>query len=312
MPINKAGSPVLDFESPEIYRSVLEELPAGLYLVDRHRRIVFWNAGAERICGYLRQDVVGKFLRQHLFATSDGTAEAWAQEYDPLDQVLRDGKTSSAHVSILHKEGYRVPVLLQSVPIRNEHGNIIGAAECFEDNPAASERSRRRSALGGLIGLDETTGLPSRNSMTFHVQERMSLFADGHADFAIVLIEVDDLERLRAMRGPSVVNSILRVLSHTLENSIRPTDAVGAWSGHRFLAVLNDCREPELEPVANRIRKMIGQSEIEWWGERIAVTAALGGAACQAGDTMESLLDRAERSVAESKAAGGNRVTVVR
>ena len=79
-----------EFENPDIYRSVLEELPAGVYLVDRHRRIVFWNAGAERICGYLRQDVVGRFLRDHLFATnneSDGN-----NDYAPAATQLRDDR----------------------------------------------------------------------------------------------------------------------------------------------------------------------------------------------------------------------------
>ena len=298
-----------EFEKPEIYRAVLEELPAGVYFVDRCKRIVFWNSGAERICGYLRQDVVGRFQRDHLFARNDGQEGG---DFDPLDQVLRDGKSSTIHVSILHKEGYRVPIILQTVPIRNEQGKVIGAAECFDDNIAASERSQRRSALGGLIGLDDLTGLPSKNSMVSHLQERLSLFAERRADFGIVLIAVDELENLQAARGPSVVSSVLRVLAHTVENSLRPTYAVGAWSHHRFLAVLNDCREPDLEPVADRIRQMIGRSEIEWWGDRIAVTAALGATSCQAGDTLESLLDRAGSSLTESRTSGGNRVTVAK
>jgi PAS domain S-box-containing protein len=52
-----------EFDSPEIFRSVLETLLTGVYLVDRNRKILFWNDGAEEITGYLRQDVVGRFLR---------------------------------------------------------------------------------------------------------------------------------------------------------------------------------------------------------------------------------------------------------
>jgi len=39
----------------EVYKSVLESLPIGVYLVDRHRRVLSWNRGAERLTGYLRQ-----------------------------------------------------------------------------------------------------------------------------------------------------------------------------------------------------------------------------------------------------------------
>lgn len=42
---------------PEIYRSVLEHLETGVYIVDRNRRVRFWNEGAEQITGFLRQDV---------------------------------------------------------------------------------------------------------------------------------------------------------------------------------------------------------------------------------------------------------------
>jgi diguanylate cyclase (GGDEF)-like protein/PAS domain S-box-containing protein len=293
-----------DFDKPEIYRSVLEVLPTGVYLVDRSRRILFWNAGAESICGYLRQDVVGRFLREHLLATTDG-----GDDYDPLNLVLREGKSSTAHVSILHKEGYRVPIVLQTVPIRNEHGNIIGAAECFEGNVAASERTRRKTGTGGLVGLDEVTGLASRLSMEGYIRDRLALFEERRAEFGILLIQVDHMDDLRAARGPGVVPSVLRVAAHTIENSLRPGDELGAWSDNRFVAVLEDCRETDLANVGNRVRKMIGQSEVEWWGDRFAVTAALGGTGCRTGDTWESLLERAERSLVESAEAGGNRFT---
>ena len=49
----------------EIYQTVLDGLQAGAYVVDRNRRIRIWNKGAVRITVYLRQDVVGRFLREH-------------------------------------------------------------------------------------------------------------------------------------------------------------------------------------------------------------------------------------------------------
>lgn len=70
------------------------------------------------------------------------------------------------------------------------------------------------------------------------------------------------------------------------------------------------CRETDVESVANRIRKMIAQSEVEWWGDTFSVTASLGGAGIRVEDTPELLVERAERSLAQSIAAGGNLVTV--
>ena len=47
-----------EIRDPEVYQTVLDGLEQGVYVVDLNRRIVFWNAAAERISGYLRHEVV--------------------------------------------------------------------------------------------------------------------------------------------------------------------------------------------------------------------------------------------------------------
>ena len=54
--------PLID--DPEIYRTVLDNVAAGVCMVDRDGKILLWNAGAERITGFFRQDVVGHPVRQ--------------------------------------------------------------------------------------------------------------------------------------------------------------------------------------------------------------------------------------------------------
>jgi hypothetical protein len=56
---------------------------------------------------------------------------------------------------------------------------------------------------------------------------------------------------------------------------------------------------------------MICQSEVEWWGDTISVTAAFGGAGSRPGDTLELLVARAGKCLARSLVEGGNRVTVI-
>ena len=300
-----------EFDNPEIFRSILETLPTGVYLVDRNRKILFWNSGAEEITGYLRQDVVGHFLREHLLATSDEPKDVDSDPTDPLSGVFRDGKSTTANVSILHKEGYRVPIVLRSVPIRSERGAIVVAAECFDINISASDRTRRHAVIAESGCLDEVLGIPARTFMEPHLRERVTAFAERQIPFGILLIQVDQMDHLRAARGPGVVPTVLRVVARTIENSLRTTDLVGCWSENQFLAVLMECRETEVERVAHRIMKMICQSEIEWWGDKISVTAAFGGAGSRPGDTLELLVGRAGKSLLRSIAEGGNRVTII-
>ena len=302
---------MLELDNPEIFRSVLEHLETGVYLVDRTRRILFWNEGAEKITGYLRQDVVGRFLRDHLLSPNGETNNADSDVTDPLNLVFRDGKSSIADVSILHKDGYRIPIVLRTVPIRNTRGAVIAAAESFDKNLSASERTRRQAVVAELGCLDGVTGVPGKTYMDTRLAETMTLFKERRAPFGILIVEVEQLDHFLKTRGPGIVPTVLRVVGQDIENSLRPADLVGRWSENQFIALMTECRESDVVRVGDRVRKMIGNSEIEWWGDRIRVAVALGGAGVRPDDTVELLLERAGKSLQESIAAGGNRVTVI-
>ncbi|MCK5682659.1 PAS domain S-box protein [bacterium] len=46
--------------SEGFFNSILDQLYDGVYLTDLDRRILFWNKAAERITGYLADEVLGK------------------------------------------------------------------------------------------------------------------------------------------------------------------------------------------------------------------------------------------------------------
>jgi diguanylate cyclase (GGDEF)-like protein len=147
--------------------------------------------------------------------------------------------------------------------------------------------------------------------METRIVESLATFAKGYTSFAILIVQVDQIDHFLKTCGSGVVPTILRVVAQTIENSLRPSDIAGRWSENRFMVVLAECNEAEVMSVGDRIRKMIGNSEIEWWGDTFPVAAALGGAGVRPGDTLESLVERAEKSLLESIAAGGNRITVL-
>jgi diguanylate cyclase (GGDEF)-like protein/PAS domain S-box-containing protein len=300
-----------ELDDPEIYQTVLDSLETGVYFVDRNRRIRFWNEGAEKITGYLRQDVVGRFLRDHLLTTGDDVKDLDSDPDDPINLAFRDGKPSIMDVSILHKDGYRVPIVLRTNPIRNIRGAVVGAAESFEKNRSASDWTRRQAGFADFGCLDAVTGVAAQSFMETQLRENLITFAEHHIPFGILLVEIDHMDQFRASRGPGIVPTILRIIAQSVENCVRPTDLVGCWGENQFLAILLECKESEVALVGERVRRMISRSEIEWWGDKFSVTSPLGGAGCRAGDTPESLVARAAASLKESVGKGGNCVTVL-
>src|SRR5215467_6168993 len=91
-----------DFDDPEIFRTVIETLQTGVYAVDRDRRIMLWNDGAERITGYLRQDVVGRTFGEGLLMHCDANGCELPGELSPLAATILDGRRRLSRVGERH------------------------------------------------------------------------------------------------------------------------------------------------------------------------------------------------------------------
>ncbi|MGH9746595.1 MAG: diguanylate cyclase domain-containing protein [Candidatus Acidiferrales bacterium] len=300
-----------ELENPAVFRTILESLQTGIYLVDRDQKILFWNDGAERITGYLRQDVVGRFCVETLLANRGGRDSFASDASDAIVAVLRDGKPVAVNVSMRHKDGHRVLVRLRAVPIRNSHGTVIGAAESFEESLSVSSWDRRQGKLSDFGCIDEETGVLNRKYLFFQMREQLSTYTEYRIPFSVLCIQIDQLDHFQATHGARAVSAVQHAIAQTLGNSLRPTDFLGRLSERLFLAILTECKGPEIENVAKRLKRMVGFTDISWWGDKLSVTASFGGASSVPGDTIEVLVSRAEAALLASTTAGGNQLTVL-
>ncbi|MGA8145311.1 MAG: diguanylate cyclase, partial [Candidatus Acidiferrales bacterium] len=242
---------------------------------------------------------------------NQGTQDRFASDAAAaIAAVLRDGRPVAVNVSLCHKEGHRVLVRLRAVPIRNSHGTVIGAAESFEESLTVSSWDRRQGKLAVFGCIDEESGVFNREFLLFQIRERLETFNQYRIPFSVLCIQVDQIDHFQAARGIRAVSAIQRAVAQTLGNSLRPTDLLGRLSECHFLAVLAECKNVEIESVAKRLGKMVGYTEISWWGDKLTVTASFGGTSSVPGDTVESIVARAEASLTGGDAIGGNRITV--
>jgi diguanylate cyclase (GGDEF)-like protein/PAS domain S-box-containing protein len=288
---------MLEFANPDIYRLVLEELLAGVYLVDCEQKVHFWNLGAERITGYLSQEMLGRPVPEITFSDKTKNEKAANNENSPLVEAIREGKPIQTEAYLRHKQGHRVPVRLRAIPIRNGQNKLIGAAACFDENTSISEWNRRRSKLEEFGCIDDDTGVPNIEFILTQLRECLDAYEKHHIPFGVLCIEVDRMEELHASYGQIAVANITRVVAHALENSLRPTDWLGRWTDKRFLAILTECSAVEFGKIGKRLQNMVNGSETDWWGDKISVTVSYSGTAARQGDSIESLLERVQETL---------------
>ncbi len=296
--------------NPDIYRAVLESLPIGVYLTDRKRQIAFWNASAERITGYLGQEVIGHFCHDNLLMHCDENQVAMCGCACPLAQTVQDGRDREANLFLRHKDGQRIPVHVRAVPVRDEFGAIIGAAECFEERSFRGIQMRCPH-LRGPASLDEVTQIPDRQTTLAGLGAALEEFAASQSPFGVLSIAVDNLDHVRHVDGCQAVNQVLYAAAQTLSAGTRPEDLVGLWREDRFAALVACPAADGLRSCAGRLRRLVSLASVPWWGDRLSVTVSMGGTMVRPGDTVESLLGRAEKALQSAMAENADSVLVL-
>jgi PAS domain S-box-containing protein len=299
--------------SPEVYRSVLESLPTGIYLVDRNRRITLWNDSAEKLTGYLRQEMIGRGCYDDLMLHCDGSSAVLCDVSCPLLQTMHDGQPRELDVFMRHKDGQRIPVRVRAVPIRDEHGAIVGAAECMDERPVFPIPDIHPWRFGATLSMDAAAEVPDHQAILARLLAGLEDFAAGHIPFGVLSIAIDGLDRLRHRDGHTAVNAVSHVTARTLSRSLGPNGMIGSGSrefNDRFTAIVENSTGEALQKTAGLLKRLVSLEAIPWWGDRISVTLSMGGSMVRPGDTPESLLERADAALGASLLEHGDHVVV--
>ena len=283
-----------ELEDPNIFRTVLDSLQTGVYLVGRDGKIVFWNDGAERITGYRRHEVIGRSCRENILVHCNEHQCVLCEVVCPLTGTMHEGKTSDVQVFFCHKAGHRVPVHVRAVPIRGRTGFMIGVAESFDEQSSVLEPENHQTNLAAHGCLDAVTGVMNRALIRSYLREHLAFFAEYDLPFGILSIRIEQLEQFRAAHGREAADDVLHAVAETIKHTLGTSGFLGRWTEDRFLAIVPNCADAEMNKTGDAIQKSVNCSEIQWWGDFLSVTVSVGRAMVEAGDNIESLLDRAE------------------
>jgi PAS domain S-box-containing protein len=305
-------------DDPKLFRHVLEDLPVGIYIVDRERRIRFWNYGAEHITGYLAHEVVG-YVLEDVVQACDRNGNSFGGEERPVTVTLTERRAQACTAFFLHKSGHRVPVNARTLPLRSlpnsEHGGAIeGATVQFEEEFAYREEAPEPAMYGCL---DAVTRIPSRRLTQALLNECLAGMEETGAGFGLLRIRLLGLEEFRLKHGPQSVAPFLRTAARTLRHSLDTENFLGCWGENEFLAVLPSTSPVMVATTAETLWNLLSQSEVSWWGDRFVVGSEIAYILASAGKNLETLLgemrpahssqtsNKTKKAVSASAPAGG-------
>jgi diguanylate cyclase (GGDEF)-like protein/PAS domain S-box-containing protein len=293
----------------ERYKAIVDTLYDGVYIVDRQRRITYWNDGAERITGFSADHVIGRSCSDNLLRHIDHNGTELCLGRCPLAETLADGQVREAEVFLHHADGHRVPVLIRVTPLRDDDGQVVGGVEVFSDNAALLAARRRLDEVDPAALTDPLTGVGNRGFIEARI--RTALVAAHRRDPAlgILFIDIDRFKYINTRHGHDAGDRALKMVAATIRQSVRATDFVGRWGADEFVAAVLGVDRTRVIMIANKLRAAVERSAVALGRGESRVTVSIGATVAHPGETVEALIKRADDLLYQSRASGRDQVT---
>lgn len=294
----------------DIHKSLLDSLSGGICAIDRDRVITYWNKTTETLTGHKNSDTMGKCCRDDILMYVDEQGRGVCENECMATGTMNDGSPRSMEVYAHHKKGYRVPVLVRILPLKNIDGQIIGAIEELHDNSSKLEYVRKIEELEKCALLDSLTGLVKRRGLEMNLRTMFDIMHRYGWSYGVFLVDIDGLKRVNDLYGSEIGDAVIKMVSKTILHSVRASDMVGRWGGEEFMVIAMNVAENHLYTIANKIRVLNEQSGFFVGSDAIRVTVSVSATVAQSKDTVDSLLKRINHLMHQAKSSGKNCVSI--
>lgn len=157
---------------------------------------------------------------------------------------------------------------------------------------------------------DALTGLFNHERIRQHLNAALSDLPDNQA-LCVVMADLDHFKQVNDNYGHLMGDAVLRGISARLRATMRGFDYIGRYGGEEFLIILQNTDLEEGAEIAERLRTQVEQSPFHHNDTSIPITVSLGLTHYHSGDSVETIIQRADEALYQAKADGRNRVAVI-
>ncbi|GGY65133.1 bifunctional diguanylate cyclase/phosphodiesterase [Marinobacter zhanjiangensis] len=285
------------------FRALFDTAATPIMLIDSGFRIRQWNASAETLFGYSRDEAVGRHLIETFIpeeyrdemswkilktlgagANNREILETGIQAYDGTDHIIL------WNLNLLHDE-------------EDDRQQLILIGQNI------SEIRKTQDQLHYLAHFDVLTGTANRRLFEDRCRRALAS-ADRHGhNCALIGLDVDHFKRINDTLGHDAGDTLLKTLSQRLKENVREEDTIARLGGDEFAVLLRHVSGAEgCEKVARGILEAITEPVTVPGGE-LVITSSIGiTVAPDDGTSYERLLKNADMAMYRAKKAGRNNI----
>ncbi len=162
-------------------------------------------------------------------------------------------------------------------------------------------------ALERLSYEDPLTGIANRRRVESHLADRLNASTSARHALAVALLDIDDFKCINDEHGHGVGDRVLQCLARLLESQLRESDLAGRLGGDEFVVVFDRTDLALAQQICARIEQAVAAFDWNALCGRAKLDVSIGVAQAAAGDTVATIVRRADVAMYLSKSAGRSR-----
>jgi len=162
--------------------------------------------------------------------------------------------------------------------------------------------------LDYLSRKDELTGLSNRRDMFESLRNELGRLERSGKNFSVLIADIDNFKLINDTHGHECGDHCLKEIAKVLTENTQKRDSVARWGGEEFLIFLPETSGQHAKTTAERLRVAIENLVITCEEDTISVTTSIGVAEYQPGQTLNALINQADKQLYLAKNKGRNRV----
>ena len=226
---------------------------------------------------------------------------------------LAAGEPHALEYRVVGLDGAERIVLDHLRPRREADGALLYdgvTRDVTERRRLEDELRRARAAAEQRARTDELTGAFNRRHFAEIVAESLAADPGG---CGLLLLDADHFKQVNDVYGHVVGDAVLVELARRLRAGMRAGDCLARWGGEEFAVLLQGIgSEADLDRSAQRLRAAVASTPVAVEGVRVRLTISIGAARAGAElDSLDALVEAADRCLYVAKRHGRNRVSLV-
>ncbi len=159
--------------------------------------------------------------------------------------------------------------------------------------------------------IDALTGLHNRKAFDRKAKDLHEAFQKDGAGFSVIMLDIDFFKSFNDKYGHQTGDEVLRIVGSMLHDTLKGRDFPARYGGEEFVVFLPGTTLKNACIVAEQIKRNISARNLKVikTGESLGnITVSLGVSEINSGDTIDSIIERADKALYLAKDSGRNNV----